>query len=143
MKEMISEANWLGLGVFIAFTFIPLLIVRWMRGLKRFHGEIEARDLGHPATRLDLQQLLAKGNVVGDADIRNGMVQPAPDLDAAHPVLRLGISAVADFYRRSPNSNAGLLYWRDPATGQFSLFGEFDVECVSEVVGLLARKESS
>jgi len=105
-------------------------------------AEIAPRDLYDPATRLDLQQLLAKANVTGSADIRDGVVQPAPDLDLQHPVLRMANTAVADFYRRTPNPNSQMLYWRNSQTGEFQLFGEFDVECVSDVIGLLLRKES-
>lgn len=128
----------------LAGSFVPVIAYAVHRALRdRAVGEIAQRDLACPATRLDLQQLLAKANVVGSADIRDSRVFPAPDLDAGHPVLRVAASAVADFYRRTPNSNAQALYWRNPSTGGYEFFGEFDVECASDVVGLLSRRDAA
>lgn len=96
------------------------------------------RNLSTPEVRLDLTAFLRKQHVIGDADIRGGVVYapvPAERLDPLAVVLENAASMIS----RLRNPGACSLYVRDAVGGEYKLLADLDLDHLLDAARVMNR----
>jgi hypothetical protein len=134
-----AEASWEEIVALILVAFLVCTLIVWplmgRRGRTVRAEPTEPLNLIDPRTRKGLTDFLARHQIVGDADIRDGVVLSVVTVDRLHPVADRLRAAVRTL-RHMRNPAASSLYLRDSMTDRFRLI-DLDVEDLEEAVRLL------
>lgn len=120
---------------FIGMGYLTHRLHLWLE--KNHNYAVELRDLGEQETRDGLSAFLAKHNVQGDADIRDGKVYAPVPPDRLEPLAILFINA-ASYYARLANPAACGLYVRDQS-GQYTPLGDLDLDHIVDAARVMQR----
>lgn len=135
--ETIS-APWPMIVVLIGMALMSVALaqaVSWV-AVKRKPSRSAPSDLSRYSDRMSLQALLSRYDVIGDADIRDGVVMPRPILsDKVHPVTHRLLAAF-QWRRVFSNPNAAMLYLRKPDGELVPL--ELDLDDLYDAASLVA-----
>lgn len=132
------------LVVYGLFTICGTVALAWIVNrlhiwLEKNHSyTVELRDLAERETREGLTAFLAKQNVQGDADIRDGIVYAPVPPDRLDPLVTVFMNAAA-YYQRISNPAACSLYIRDARRDQYMLLGDLDLDHVVDAARVLQR----
>lgn len=94
------------------------------------------RFLGVPDVRSELTGFLHKNMVVGDADIRDGVVYPRTRLGEAGPLASI-LENAATVTVGFKNPNASSLYVYDPHRGSFMLLRDLDLDHIADAARII------
>lgn len=125
----------------LAFTIFLSLGFGWVyrkAGQGKFKEGGVMRNLSTPEVRLDLTAFLQKQLVIGDADIRGGVVYapvPAERLDPLAVVLENAASMIS----RLRNPGGSSLYVRDSVNERFMLLSDLDLDHLLDAARVMNR----
>lgn len=109
---------------------------RWLR--HRAAVEVRLRDLAEHAARQELTDALKKWRIVGDADIREGIVFAPVPPDRLEP-LAIVLGNAAAFLSRLRNPAASSLYVRDSVNDRFILLADLDIDHLVDAARVMQR----
>lgn len=131
----------IGYGLLIvALAVLPPLAVRDWLSPRHKGGVVPPgeRTLSDREVMVDLTAFLRKQNVVGDADIRDGVVFPPVPPEKLDPLaVVLGNAAV--FINRLRNPAACSLYVRDSMSDRFMLLPDLDLDHLLDASRVMQR----
>lgn len=138
--EMISWETLIYIAVAVVSSIIGVVLFRRLDGWLRQRNAVEAqlRDLADHATRRELTEFLRQQQVIGDADIRNGIVfAPVPD-DMVEP-LAIVLGNAAAMIARLKNPAASSIYIRDSVNDRFLLLADLDIDHLLDAARVMQR----
>lgn len=109
---------------------------RWLR--HRNAVEARLRDLAEHSSRQELTDALKKWRIVGDADIREGIVMAPVPADKLEP-LAIVLGNAAAFIARLRNPAASSLYVRDSVNDRFILLADLDLDHLVDAARVMQR----
>lgn len=115
---------------------------RWIHGkIKSLPDLLEGgviRQLSDPAVRSELTAFLSKQGVVGDADIRAGLVHAPVPPERLDP-LAVVLGNAASMLTRLQNPAGCSIYVRDSENDRFMLLGDLDLDVIHEAARVMSR----
>lgn len=137
--EMISTILIYG-SVALTAIFAGVYGVRWID--RKMKGQVQAeeriRRLSEESVRAELSGFLRKQMVVGDADIRDGIVFAPVPAERLEP-LAVVLGNAAAFLSRLRNPAASSLYVRDSVNDRFMLLGDLDLDHLVDAARVMQR----
>lgn len=126
-------------SIFITVGLMGRMLLNWIdREIADEPKKPDSRDLCEAHVRADLTNFLRKNGVVGDADIRQGMVFAPVPPDRLEP-LAVVLGNAAAFASRLRNPSANSIYIRDSLTDQFMLLGDLDLDHLADAARVMQR----
>ena len=134
MYEIISYGITAVASIIVGFHVVRLLDRKFRQQARQ---EPTTHDLTHEATRARLTLFLTQAGIVGNAEIRDGVVYPLHE-ERLHP-LAIVLGNAAAFASRLKNPAASSLYIRDSVHDRFVLLSDLDLDHIREAAQVMRR----
>lgn len=136
--EIISIETAVYIAVAAAASVLGVIGFRRLGHHLQQEAEQEIRSLSDRRVRSDLTNFLSKNNVVGDADIRSGVVLAPVPYDQLEP-LAIVLGNAASFISRLKNPAASSIYVRDSVNDRFILLADLDLDHLVDAARVMQR----